>query len=118
MNELLDKVQSNPGKTERVKIFMQINQDFSAKEQMWLARMILGDMKMGVKHESLLKHLDMEHGLDLYSSCCNLRKVCSAEIKILTQSIRIRTGISHSCVSIQPHHHLHMLGSRVKSGPN
>jgi hypothetical protein len=91
VNDLLNRITRSDG-LERQKVFAEIFKEFSAREQKWIARIIIGDvmaawrkdpqlhgnnifqMKMGVKHESFLKYLH-ENANEYFSHCCDLRKV-------------------------------------------
>lgn len=48
----------------------------SVLEQVWMMRIILKDLKIGLGHETLFKHLD-EKALDVYNSTSSLREVCN-----------------------------------------
>lgn len=94
-NDLLDRLSQAGDLRERELIFRNhIFKDYSAMEQKWLMRVIISDMKLGVKCEGLLKYLSGE-ALDYYNSCCDLRKTCYALTtpdKMRTNSIRLSVG--------------------------
>jgi DNA ligase 4 len=78
-NDLLDRLVQASDADERDAIFRShIFNNYSALEQKWLMRVIIGDMKLGVKHDGFLKYLGADAALDYYSSCCDLRKTCFA----------------------------------------
>ncbi len=77
VNALLDRLAAAPDLKGRKDVFLYITQHFSAMEQKWLARIILREVRVGIKVEGLLKyfHPDAEQ---CFSSCCDLRKTCFA----------------------------------------
>jgi hypothetical protein len=58
---------------EKKKIYMTVLTTFSAREQFWLARVILKDMKMGVRHESMLK-LYHPKATDIFNASSSLAR--------------------------------------------
>jgi hypothetical protein len=58
---------------EKKKVYMQVLTTLSAREQFWLARVILKDMKMGVRHESMLK-LYHPKATDIYNASSSLAR--------------------------------------------
>ncbi len=57
---------------EKRPIFSDLLSRGSARENFWFARIILKDLRIGMKHESMLK-LFHPRALDLYNSCSNLK---------------------------------------------
>jgi len=57
------------------KVLIELIKSMNATEQKWLIRIILKDMRMGIKHESIFK-IFHPYALDLYNACSNLREVC------------------------------------------
>lgn len=94
-NDLLDRLAQAVDGQERELIFRNhIFKEYSAIEQKWLMRVIIADMKLGVKLEGLLKYL-AEEALDYYNSCCDLRKTCYALTtpnQMRSKSIRLGVG--------------------------
>ena len=76
INDLLDRVSESKDGEERESIFMQVKEEMSPKEQKWFVRILLKDLRIGVKEESLLQFF---HPLasDALSLCCDLRRVCA-----------------------------------------
>ena len=57
VNATLDELVQAPDYAERKRIFSKIIKSFNATEQKWLLRIIIRDMKMGIRHQALLKSL-------------------------------------------------------------
>jgi len=49
---------------------------FSASEQKWLMRIVFRDLKVGLRHESVLAYFHPDAN-ERYNTCCNLRQVCA-----------------------------------------
>jgi DNA ligase-4 len=54
---------------------MRIISDFSAREQMWLMRIILKELKIGLRQETVLKHFHPQ-APEVYNSSADLNQVC------------------------------------------
>lgn len=59
----------------KVQWFQSLMTCYTANEQKWLIRMILKDLKCGVRHESCLKAFHPQ-ALDTYNMTSSLQKVC------------------------------------------
>ena len=80
INILLDKLSQcvGPKKTEFIK--NNIKDQFNAKEQKWLMRLVFQDLKIGLRHEQVLNHF-YPNALQRYNETTNLRKICEDENK-------------------------------------
>lgn len=93
VNNLLDTLHSTSDKDAKKKICLKILKDHTAREQFWLARIIIKDMKMGVTHNSMLKifHPQAE---EIYNTCTSLKTVCElvadpAKLKTQMKTIQL-----------------------------
>ena len=84
VNARLDDIARLPDRPLKQAVFARLLAELSAGEHFWLVRVLLKDLKVGVKHESLL-HLLHPHALDVYNSCSSLRHVC----ELLTEPSRL-----------------------------
>ena len=73
VNQILDEISAQPHKDDKRKIFVRIVSQLSAREQFWLMRIICKDMKMGMRHESMLK-LFHSRALDIYNTCSSIKR--------------------------------------------
>ena len=81
----------------KVKWFQKLMTSYTAKEQKWLIRIILKDLKCGVRHESCLKAFHPQ-ALDTYNMTSSLQKVCdiiSNPNSILTSSGNLQIELFH-----------------------
>jgi DNA ligase-4 len=78
INAMLDTLaqERDKGSPARAAVFRRAVTELSASENMWFARIILKDLKMGMKHESMLKLFDPQ-ALDIYNACSSLEQVCT-----------------------------------------
>jgi DNA ligase-4 len=74
VNELLNRLANASNDQERLRVFEVFKKSFCATEQKWLVRIIIRDLKIGVRHEGLLKEFHPK-ALECYCACCDLRKV-------------------------------------------
>jgi ATP-dependent DNA ligase len=74
VNEWLDRLAMARTAEEREGLFREVVQRLGAREQKWLVRVILGDMRLGIKHDSILTlyHVD---ALECYHSTLSLSAV-------------------------------------------
>jgi len=56
-------------------VLIELVKAMNATEQKWLIRIILKDLRNGLKHESILKAFHPS-ALDLYNAVSNLQEVC------------------------------------------
>ena len=75
VNEYLDQLASIEDSKERVKIMIKIIQKCSGEDIKWICKIILKELKIGLKHERLLTSYHPE-ALDLYNLTSNLKEVC------------------------------------------
>lgn len=77
VNEMLDALASDKekGSAIRARVFARCVSELSPLENMWLTRIILKDLKIGMRQESMLKLFDKD-AEDIYNSCSSLRQVC------------------------------------------
>ena len=79
VNELLDNLAHAVSQADKTAIIRErILNQFSAMEQKWLARIIFSDLKIGLKHETVLNFF-YPTALKRYNECVNLRLVCEEE---------------------------------------
>ena len=55
-------------------VLRRILERYSASEQKWLMRIVFRDLKVGLRHESLLAYFHPDAN-ERYNTCCNLRQV-------------------------------------------
>ena len=75
VNEKLDQLEKVSTNKEYNVIFSELIQHCSAKENKWFVRIILQDLKIGVKEDGLLSYLH-EDAKDMYHMCRELSLVC------------------------------------------
>lgn len=96
INQLLDDLALALNSDAKVKIMKErVVRTFSAFEQKWLVRLILGELKMGLKHESILNFLGGPRLKDRYNNCGNLR-IAIDELDMKTCSM-----ITSSCMGVE-----------------
>jgi DNA ligase-4 len=79
INRILDNLAGAISPQEKTKVFQeQILSKFCAVEQKWLARIILCDLKIGLKKEAVLDHFNAT-ALGRYNECVSLRLVCEED---------------------------------------
>ncbi|KAJ3046908.1 DNA ligase (ATP), partial [Rhizophlyctis rosea] len=76
INEKLDILNATNDKEERKEVVSYFFKECSPKEQMWLARIILKELKLGISEKTIL---DLYHpdALDLFNVCSDLAQVTS-----------------------------------------
>ena len=80
INGHLDDIASAPDRSGKQSVFVRLIATLSASDHFWLVRVILKDLKVGVKHESLLRLLH-PLAVDVYNSCSSLHHVCELLIE-------------------------------------
>jgi DNA ligase-4 len=75
INSVLNAIANAPDKETRKRIFMNLTSKLSPREHFWLTRIILKDLKIGQRQESMLK-LFHPKALDIFNSCSSLAHVC------------------------------------------
>ena len=75
VNQQLDDVAASPDRAAKQSVFVRLIAELSASEHFWVVRVILKDLKVGLKHDSLLRLLH-PLAVDVYNSCSSLRHVC------------------------------------------
>lgn len=75
VNELLDELVKADTHAARKKVFMRLATEFPAVEQKWIVRIILKDLKVGLRHERVLNFLHPDAG-EMYNHTNDLHKVC------------------------------------------
>jgi DNA ligase-4 len=79
INKLLDDLANAITVDDKVTIIRnRVLNDFNAIEQKWLVRIIFQDLKIGLKHENVLRAF-YPNALKRYNECTNLRTVCEEE---------------------------------------
>lgn len=89
VNRDLDALAADHSKAARQRVFMRLLGSYSAKEQKWLARLLLKEMKIGIKEESLLKFLHPDAS-NIYNLTTDLAKVCES---CTSTTRRVREGL-------------------------
>ena len=84
VNGQLDAIAAGADRSTKQAVFIQLTASLSASEHFWIVRVILKDLKVGLKHESLLRLLH-PLAVDVYNSCSSLRHVC----ELLTEPARL-----------------------------
>lgn len=74
INDILTRMSALP-ENNKEDIIREIAQKLSAVEQKWLIRIILKDLKMNLRHHSILGHFH-EYALDLFNATSDLKLVC------------------------------------------
>ncbi len=77
VNLLLDVLAASADGFEREAVIRHMHKCYSANEQKWLVRIILKDMKIGLKEERVLNYLHPD-AVDMYNATSKLRDVCEA----------------------------------------
>ncbi len=82
VNSMLDTLAQDreKGSAARSSVFTRAVTEMSPSQNMWFCRMILKDLKMGMKHESMLKLFDPS-ALNIYNACSSLEQVCAQVAK-------------------------------------
>jgi len=75
LNEYLDQLANLEDNKERVKIMIKIIQQSSGEDIRWICKIILKDIKIGLKYDKLLFCYHPE-AVDLYNLTSNLQDVC------------------------------------------
>lgn len=76
VNELLDALIRADSNTARRKVIMQLSTEFPANEQKWIIRIVLKDLKVGLRHERVLNFLHPD-AMEMYNHTNDLHKVCT-----------------------------------------
>jgi DNA ligase 4 len=81
VNKLLDDLANALTVEDKMAIMRtRVLDHFNAVEQKWLVRIIFQDLKIGLKHENVLKAF-YPNALKRYDECTNLRTVCDEQGK-------------------------------------
>jgi DNA ligase-4 len=75
VNALLDALVQADSNAARKKVFMKLATEFSADEQKWVIRVVLKDLKIGLRHERVLKFIHPD-AMEMYNHTNDLQKVC------------------------------------------
>ncbi|KAF0701368.1 Aste57867_8149 [Aphanomyces stellatus] len=75
VNRMLDTLASQDKEAQK-KVFLQFVTTCSADEQKWLMRIIVKDMKIGLRHERVLQFLHPD-ALEMFNHTNDLQKVCA-----------------------------------------
>ncbi|KAF1795328.1 DNA ligase 4 [Phytophthora cactorum] len=75
VNELLNQLVQADSNAARKKVFMKLATEYSADEQKWIIRVILKDLKIGLRHERVLKFIHPD-AMEMYNHTNDLHKVC------------------------------------------
>ena len=74
VNEHLDALSSSPSGVQRKAIIHQVYSQMNHTEIKWFARIVLKDLKIGVKHDKILGYIH-KNGPGMFSMCSDLRLV-------------------------------------------
>jgi len=95
VNDLLDALASAVSQSDKTNLIRErILDQFNAMEQKWLARIIFNDLKIGLKHETVLNHF-YPTALKRFNECVNLRLVCEEE-GITTELSGVQMGVCYN----------------------
>ncbi|KAL3673389.1 hypothetical protein V7S43_001102 [Phytophthora oleae] len=75
VNDLLDHLVQADSNAARKKVFMKLATEYSADEQKWIIRVVLKDLKIGLRHERVLKFIHPD-AMEMYNHTNDLHKVC------------------------------------------
>ncbi|KAJ0395569.1 hypothetical protein ATCC90586_002928 [Pythium insidiosum] len=75
VNTLLDRLVRAEDAASRRNVFMQLATEFPANEQKWIVRMMLKDLKIGLRHERVLNYIHPD-ATEMYNHTNDLHKVC------------------------------------------
>jgi len=76
VNEFLDELSRSTSTEEKTTCLAKLIQKASVMEQKWIINIVLKDLKIGIGHETIFKHLD-PRALDVYNSTSSLIEVCN-----------------------------------------
>ena len=75
LNRLLDQLADVEGFEKKKEVMRQLERRTTAREQRWILRIILKDMQIGMKEDSVFKILHPD-ARELYNSVCDLKATC------------------------------------------
>ncbi|EGZ28366.1 hypothetical protein PHYSODRAFT_284249 [Phytophthora sojae] len=75
VNALLDSLVQADNNATRKKVIMKLATEYSADEQKWIIRVVLKDLKIGLRHERVLKFIHPD-AMEMYNHTNDLHKVC------------------------------------------
>ncbi|KAG7394227.1 DNA ligase (ATP) [Phytophthora boehmeriae] len=76
INGLLDALVQADSNAARKKVIMKLATEFPASEQKWIVRIVLKDLKVGLRHEHVLKFLHPD-AMEMYNHTNDLHKICT-----------------------------------------
>uniref|UniRef100_M4B6V2 DNA ligase n=1 Tax=Hyaloperonospora arabidopsidis (strain Emoy2) TaxID=559515 RepID=M4B6V2_HYAAE len=76
VNELLDTLVQADSNAARKNVFMKLATEYAAEEQKWIIRIVLKDLKIGLRHERVLKFIHPD-AMEMYNHTNDLHKVCT-----------------------------------------
>ncbi|DBA04437.1 TPA: hypothetical protein N0F65_010033 [Lagenidium giganteum] len=83
-NQLLDQLVQAEDNKVRKHVFMTIATEFAPNEQKWLVRIILKDLKIGLRHERVLSYIHPD-AMEMYNHTNDLHRVC---LELRNSSVR------------------------------
>ena len=90
VNRHLDMLAAAQGLEEKKKVLMRFVVGLSAMQNKWICRIILKDMKLGLKADPILKFMHPD-ALDAFNASSSLKLVCGL---LLDPSVRIAQRVS------------------------
>ena len=75
LNAALDKLAEVQSTDEKKAVLDDLTKKTTAREQRWILRVILKDMQIGMKEDSIFRELHPD-AKELYASVCDLRSTC------------------------------------------
>ena len=99
ISDLLDELSSAQNLEARIIVFSRILKRISAADFEWITKIILKDLKIGLKHEKVLQ-LFHPDALNYFNSVSNLKKVCE---ECFDPSVRIQNTLFQLFVPIRPY---------------
>ncbi|CAH0479075.1 unnamed protein product [Peronospora belbahrii] len=76
VNEFLDALVQADNNTARKTSMMKLVTEYTAEEQKWIIRIVLKDLKIGLRHERVLKYMHPD-AMEMYNHTNDLRKICT-----------------------------------------
>lgn len=74
VNELLDELAHATNKKQKTKVLEKLYTKMDSTELKWICRIVLQDLKIGLKHEKILAYIHPD-AVDMFSKCSDVRLV-------------------------------------------
>ncbi|CAI5712705.1 unnamed protein product [Hyaloperonospora brassicae] len=76
VNELLDALVRADSSAARKQVVLKLVTEYTAEEQKWIIRVVLKDLKIGLRHERVLQFIHPD-AMEMYNHTNDLHKVCT-----------------------------------------